>query len=70
MTLETEVRFASPASQAAFAEELTQSVAALVAKYHDETTAGGRRFRFIVGGHPAPTGARAAKSRGAVEPAA
>ena len=70
MTLETEVRFASPASQAAFAEELTQSVAALVAKYHDETTAGGRRFRFIVGGHPAPNAARAAKSRGAVEPAA
>jgi DNA-binding transcriptional ArsR family regulator len=52
MTMETEVRFASPASQAAFAEELTQC------------------FRFIVGGHPAPNAARAAKSRGAVEPAA
>jgi len=70
MTLETEVRFATPAAQAAFAEELTQSVAALVAKYHDETTPGGRRFRFVVGGHPTPSAARAAKSRAAAEPAA
>ena len=63
MTMETEVRFATPAAQAAFAEELTAAVGALVAKYHDDATAGGRRFRFIVGAHPAPTIARATKVR-------
>jgi DNA-binding transcriptional ArsR family regulator len=51
-SLETEVRFANPAAQHAFAEELTNAVAALVTKYHDGTTPDGRRFRFVVGGHP------------------
>ena len=64
MTVETEVRFATPADQNKFAEELTQAVAAVVAKYHDDKTPGGRRFRFVVGGHPAPTVSRAAKLRG------
>jgi len=63
MTLETEVRFATPADQAAFADELTQAVATVVAKYHDDTTPGGRRYRFVFGGHPAPPGTRANKAR-------
>jgi DNA-binding transcriptional ArsR family regulator len=54
LTLNTEVRFASAAAQQAFAEELTEAVAALVAKYHDETSAGGRRFRIVAGAHPMP----------------
>lgn len=53
MTLETEVRFASAAERAAFVEELTGEVARLVAKYHNEREAGGRRFRFLIGGYPA-----------------
>ncbi len=52
LTLETEVRFATPADQAAFAEALTQAVSDLVSRYHDESAAEGRRFRLMIGGHP------------------
>jgi DNA-binding transcriptional ArsR family regulator len=53
LTLESDVRFASSEQQRAFANELTDSMARLVAKYHDERTPGGRRFRVVVSGHPA-----------------
>jgi DNA-binding transcriptional ArsR family regulator len=53
LTLETEVRFASPDARAAFAEELTSAVARLTAQYHDAQAPGGRAFRFVVAGHPA-----------------
>ena len=46
------VRFASAADRAAFAEELSSSVAALVARYHDETAERGRDHRVIVALHP------------------
>lgn len=54
-TLQTEVRFASAADRKAFAEELANAIARLVAKYHDEKTAGGRRFQFFLGAYPAIT---------------
>ena len=50
--LDGEVRFASAADRAAFAEELTQAVTALVARYHDQTAEGGRDHRIIVAVHP------------------
>jgi len=50
--LDTKIRFGSAADRAAFAEELTNAVAALVAKYHDETADGGREHRVIVAVHP------------------
>ncbi|HXM54415.1 MAG TPA: helix-turn-helix domain-containing protein [Candidatus Dormibacteraeota bacterium] len=50
--LDGEVRFASAADRAAFAEELAAGVAALVAKYHDEAAERGRRHRLIVAIHP------------------
>ena len=50
--LDGEVRFASAADRAAFAEELTQAVSGLVAKYHDETAVGGRDHRIVVAVHP------------------
>jgi DNA-binding transcriptional ArsR family regulator len=53
--IEAEVRFASAADRAAFAEELSQAVAALVGRYHDESAAGGRKHRLIVGLHQIPT---------------
>jgi hypothetical protein len=43
------VRIASAGAGKAFAEELAQQVARLAAKYHDETAAGGRRYRFFSG---------------------
>jgi DNA-binding transcriptional ArsR family regulator len=52
LTLETEVRFASAESRAAFAEELTEAVARITAKYHDDRTPGGRWFRVLAAVHP------------------
>ena len=52
MTLQTEVRFASAADRAAFAEELAESIARLAAKYHNEHVEGGRSFLFFLGGYP------------------
>jgi DNA-binding transcriptional ArsR family regulator len=53
--LDGEVRFASAADRAAFAEELATAVTALVGRYHDETAEGGRAHRVIVAVHPAIT---------------
>ncbi|WP_067136471.1 ArsR/SmtB family transcription factor [Microtetraspora malaysiensis] len=50
--LDGEVRFASAADRAAFAEELANAVTALVSKYHDETVEGGRDHRVVVAVHP------------------
>jgi DNA-binding transcriptional ArsR family regulator len=50
--MDGEVRFASAADRAAFAEELATAVTALVSKYHDENAVGGRGYRVIVAVHP------------------
>jgi DNA-binding transcriptional ArsR family regulator len=47
-----EVRFASAADRAAFAEELGLAVRELVAKYHDVNAPGGREHRIVVALHP------------------
>jgi DNA-binding transcriptional ArsR family regulator len=52
-SLDAEVTFASPADRAAFAEELTQAVAALVSRYHTAGSPAGRPFRLMVGAYPA-----------------
>ena len=51
LALDTEISFAGPAERAAFTEELTSAVTALVSKYHD---AGGRAHRLVVAAHPVP----------------
>jgi DNA-binding transcriptional ArsR family regulator len=53
--IDGEVRFASPAERAAFAEELSAAVTALVSKYHDETAPKGRPHRVVIAVHPAIT---------------
>ncbi|WP_333767544.1 ArsR/SmtB family transcription factor [Streptomyces sp. IBSBF 2435] len=50
--LDGEVRFASAAQRAAFVEELTRGVSALITKYHDEDAPGGRPHRIVVALHP------------------
>jgi DNA-binding transcriptional ArsR family regulator len=50
--MDGEVRFASPADRAAFAQDLSTAVAALVAQYHDEQAERGRAHRLIVAIHP------------------
>jgi DNA-binding transcriptional ArsR family regulator len=50
--IDAEVRFASAADRAAFADELAHAVTALVGKYHDESAPSGRRHRVVVAIHP------------------
>ena len=54
--IDGEIRFAGPADRAAFAEELTVAVTALVARYHDEDAPGGRSHRLVVAVHPTVAG--------------
>jgi len=54
LTLDAEVRFANAERRAEFARELTEALARLAAKYHDERAAGGRRFRVLAAVHPKP----------------
>jgi DNA-binding transcriptional ArsR family regulator len=53
--LDGEVRFASAAERAAFAEELAGAVADLVARYHDPDASRGRDHRLVVALHPSIT---------------
>ncbi|MFI6028606.1 ArsR/SmtB family transcription factor [Amycolatopsis magusensis] len=51
-TIDGDVRFASAADRAAFAEELAEAVTSLVAKYHDDSAEGGRTHHLVVAVHP------------------
>ena len=53
--MDSEIRFATAADRAAFADELAHSVTALVARYHDQTAAHGRDHRLVVAIHPSIT---------------
>jgi DNA-binding transcriptional ArsR family regulator len=63
LTLQADVRFATPAARTAFAGELATALARLAAKYHDDKAPGGRRFRFLIAGHPAAEGPATAAPR-------
>ncbi|HET6500428.1 MAG TPA: helix-turn-helix domain-containing protein [Amycolatopsis sp.] len=52
--VDAEITFATAADRAAFAEELGAAVKDLVARYHDEKAAGGRKHRLVVAVHPSP----------------
>jgi len=52
--IDTEVRFRSAQQRADFTRELGDAIAALVAKYHDESAPGGRAHRLVVVAHPLP----------------
>lgn len=56
LTLDTEIRFASAADRAAFTAELTRTITALAARYHDESAPAGRWHRLVVAAHPRPDG--------------
>jgi DNA-binding transcriptional ArsR family regulator len=55
--LDTAIRFRTPADRAAFAEELTEAVTRLAARYHDERAPDGRWQRVVLAIHPVPKGA-------------
>jgi hypothetical protein len=54
LSIDTEVRFRSPADRAAFTHELSEAIATLVSKYHDASSPGGRAHRLVVMAHPLP----------------
>ena len=54
LSIDSEVRFRSAEDRAAFARDLTAGVAALVARYLDESAPAGRRHRLMVGAYPTP----------------
>jgi DNA-binding transcriptional ArsR family regulator len=49
------VRFASAADRAAFAEELTAVVTALIGRYHDESAPDGRDHQVVIAVYPSIT---------------
>ncbi len=53
-TLECDVRFRDAEDRNAFARELSTAAARLVTRFHDADAPGGRTFRFLIGGYPAP----------------
>jgi DNA-binding transcriptional ArsR family regulator len=61
LAIDGEVRFASAEQRAAFAEERSECLAQLIAKYHDDTAPAGRRYRIVAVSHPA--GASGPKTR-------
>ena len=56
LSIDTEVRFKSPADRAAFSQELTDAVTSLVSRYHDANAPGGRAHRLVIMAHPLPQG--------------
>ncbi|MEH2624651.1 DNA-binding transcriptional ArsR family regulator [Bradyrhizobium sp. AZCC 1719] len=54
LSIDTEIRFASPAARAAFTRELTQTITELVGRYHDASASGGRNHRLVIVSHPLP----------------
>jgi DNA-binding transcriptional ArsR family regulator len=62
LAIDSEIRFASAESRAAFTRELSDRVADLVARYHHPDAAGGRRFRLVALAHPRPDAAPTAPS--------
>lgn len=61
LTVETDVRFATPADQRRFADDLAKALARLSAKYHQPDAPQGRTFRVFACGYPAVRG-RAAQA--------
>lgn len=58
LSIDTVIRFRSPADRAAFTADLANAVAALAARYHDDGASGGRPHRVIVASYPAPDDAK------------
>jgi DNA-binding transcriptional ArsR family regulator len=52
LTLDTVIRFANPAARQAFTAEITDSIARIAARYHDDHAPRGRAFRLVVFAHP------------------
>lgn len=58
LSIDTVIRFRSPADRAAFTNDLARAVASLAARYHDERASRGRPHRLLVAAYPAPDDTR------------
>lgn len=54
LSVDTVIRFKSPADRAAFTNDLAGAIASLAARYHDESAPHGRPHRLVVASYPAP----------------
>jgi hypothetical protein len=52
LAIDTEITFRSAVERAAFTKDLTDAVTALVQRYHDASTPGGRAHRLVIVSHP------------------
>ena len=50
--LDGEIRFATAADRASFAEELSNAAVGLVSRYHSESAVGGKDYRLVIAIHP------------------
>ncbi len=55
LSLDLEIRFASPAERAAFTQDLTRAIAALVERYHHASVESGRDHRVVIVAYPKPS---------------
>lgn len=53
-SVNTTLKLGSPADFSAFAEDLAQAIAGVVARHHNEEASGGRWFRVVSGAYPGP----------------
>jgi DNA-binding transcriptional ArsR family regulator len=55
LSLDLVIHFKSPAERAAFTHGLTNAIAALTARYHDQGAPGARPHRLVIASYPAPS---------------
>jgi DNA-binding transcriptional ArsR family regulator len=63
LSIDTAIRFRSPAERAAFSRELSDAVTSLVVRYHDESDPSGRAYRVVVAAYPMPDAGGAKHAR-------
>lgn len=54
LSIDTEIRFGSPADRSEFTRDISEAIAAIAARYHQPDTSDGRTFRLILAAYPAP----------------
>lgn len=54
LSIDTAIRFRSPAERARFTEDLAEAVTTLVARYHDDAAERGRTHRLLIAAYPVP----------------
>jgi DNA-binding transcriptional ArsR family regulator len=67
LTLQTEIRFATPQKRNQFANEISRALAELTAKYHDDLATDGRTFKFNLTGLPAIHDPELLRERGTLQ---